>query len=53
MIFVLDNEDDDDVVVDDDVGVIVGVGSVDDGRAPHGLRLFRYHYRWDGILAES
>ena len=26
----LDNEDDDDVVVDDDVGVSVGVVSVDD-----------------------
>ena len=44
----VDDEDDDDVGVEDDVGVSVGVGSVDYGGAPHGLRLFRCHYRGDG-----
>ena len=52
MMCVLDYEDDDDVVVDIGAGVIIDVGSVGDGRAPHGL-LFSWHYRGDGMLAES
>ena len=43
----MDNEDDDDVIADDDSSVSV-VGSDDDGSAPHGLRLFRCHYRSAG-----
>ena len=51
MKFVLDNEDDDDVVIDVGAGVNIGVGSVGDDVAPHGLRLFRCHYRGIGSIS--
>ena len=45
MVIMLDGENDDDFVGEFGVGVSVVVGSVGDGGALDGVRIFRYHYR--------
>ena len=48
------DDEDDDVVVDNDVGVSVGVSSIVDGGAPHGKRVFSLFFPWlVASLAES